>query len=163
MAVREWYLLQTKVRREAIAKDNLERQQYRTWLPRLRRHLRRGTRIEPLFPGYLFVALDPTVDDFGPIRSTIGALRLVQFGAVFARLPFSLVDALRQHEDADGVHDAPHKPLKPGDRVDIVGGPMAGYQAIVSELRGRERVALLLDIAGRQVGVVSEREILRSA
>ena len=123
---REWYLLQTKGRREAVVRENLERQGYVTWLPRPRVRRPRSERTEPLFPGYLFVRLSPEVDNFGPIRSTIGVLRLV-----------------------------------PGDSVEIIEGALAGYEAVVPRLRGRDRVALLLKVAGRHVALVARSDAVQ--
>ena len=110
---REWYLLQTKARREAVARENLERQGYVTWLPRLRVRRPRSERIESLFPGYRFVRLSPEVDNFGPIRSTIGVPRLVRFGAAYARVPDAWVDELKSHASADDVCEVRQKALAP--------------------------------------------------
>ncbi len=156
-----WYLLQTKARQERVAEENLVRQGYATWLPRLRLRARRGPRIEALFPGYLFVRLHPHQDNFGPIRSTIGVLRLVQFGADYARVPEALVVDLQAAADADGVCDAVPVSLRPGDTVQIVEGALSGYTAIVQSVRGRERIALLLDITGRHVNVLARQNSLQ--
>ena len=71
-----WYLIATKPRQEAVALLNLERQGYRVQLPKVELRKRRRGKwqevIEPLFPGYLFVALATGVDDTAPIRSTVG-------------------------------------------------------------------------------------------
>jgi transcription antitermination factor NusG len=47
------------------------------------------------------------------------------------------------------------KSLVPGDNVEILDGALAGYEAVVTELRGRDRVALMLRIAGRHVALVA--------
>ena len=92
---REWYLAQTKVRQESVARQNLERQRYIVWLPQVYVSKARRECIEALFPGYLFIRLSPDTDDFGPIRSTVGVLRLVKFGTTFARVSDSWVDEIR--------------------------------------------------------------------
>ncbi len=158
---REWYLLQTKARREAVARENLERQGYLTWLPRLRVRRPRSERIEPLFPGYLFVQLSPDVDNFGPIRSTVGVLRLIRFGAAYARVPDAWIDELKAHASAEDVCEVMQKALVPGDSVEIIEGALAGYEAVVAELRGRDRVALLLKVAGRHVALVARSDAVQ--
>lgn len=158
----EWHLVQTKARQEALAREHLERQGYRTWLPRLRLRTRRGPRVEPMFPGYLCVRLCPDVDDFGPVRSTVGVLRLVRFGGVFARIPDDMVAEIDARAAADGVCEPPERPLEPGDRVEIVDGALAGYAAVVASVRRSDRIALLLDIAGRHVSVVASRNALEA-
>lgn len=159
---REWYLLQTKARQEGVAQENLDRQDYETWLPRLRLRTRRGPRIEALFPGYLFVRLHPHHDNFGPIRSTIGVLRLVQFGAAYARVPDALVAELMAAADPGGICESVTANLRPGDAVEIVHGALSGYTAIVQSVRGRDRIALLLDITGRHVSVVASQDSLQT-
>ena len=157
----EWYVLQTKARRETTALANLERQGYRSWLPKQRVTTCRRTRIVPLFPGYLFVRLSPDVDNFAPIRSTFGVLRLVRFGDAYARVPDEMVDELCAHADEHGVCEAVERSLEPGDRVEIIEGAMAGYAAMVARFQGRDRVALLLDVSGRHVALLTSRESIQ--
>lgn len=157
----EWYLVQTKARRESLARENLDRQSYQTWLPRFRVRRPRSERIEPLFPGYLFVRLSPDVDDFGPIRSTLGVLRLIKFGATYARVPETWVDELRSRADADDVCEVLQKSLALGDNVEILDGALAGYEAVVTELRGRDRVALMLKVAGKHVALVAPSDAVQ--
>jgi len=153
-AVREWHLAQTKVRQESVARQHLERQRYFVWLPQIFVSKPRGESIEALFPGYLFIRLSPDIDDFGPIRSTVGVLRLVKFGAAFARVPDAWVDGIRAEADPDGVCKMMPEALAPGDRVEIMDGALAGYRALMTEYRGKARVALLLKVAGRHVSLV---------
>lgn len=151
--MKAWYLLYSKPRQEKLALENLDRQGYEAYLPLIegrRRRQRRFQRvIEPMFPRYLFVSLSDQTDDWGPIRSTIGVANLVRFGNLAARVPPDLVAALRASEDEAGLHHLPDAELRPGDRVRISGGVMAGYEAIFQARTGRERVMLLLDIAGK--------------
>ena len=60
--MRTWCAAFTKPRQEEVASENLTRQGFRTYLPRLKQPKRRRDRwievIEPLFPRYLFVELD---------------------------------------------------------------------------------------------------------
>lgn len=158
----EWYLVQTKARQEALAREHLDRQGYRSWLPRLRVRARGGPRVEPMFPGYLCVRLCPDADDFGPIRSTVGVLRMVRFGGSYARVPDTLVEEIDAQSDEDGVCEPPERPLAPGDRVEIVDGALAGYAAVVTGVRRSDRIALLLDIAGRHVSILASRGSLEA-
>ena len=83
-----WYVVATKLRQETVALQNLKRQSYEVFLPQITLRKRRRGKwqevIEPLFPGYLFVALEAGVDDAAPIRSTLGCVGLVRFGAVWS-------------------------------------------------------------------------------
>src|SRR5688500_1239434 len=83
-SVWRWFLVCTKPAGEQTAKLNLGRQGYRTYYPRLMRQaLRRGRWVEQvvsLFPRYLFVQIDTTLQSLAPVHSTIGVTGIVRFG-----------------------------------------------------------------------------------
>lgn len=159
-----WYLIFCKPLRERVALENLERQGYHAYLPLMRARKRRKSRyvqvIEPMFPRYLFVHLNDHTDNWAPIRSTLGVANLVRFGTEAARVPDSLVVALRAREDAQGVQSLPVPTFRQGDRVRIAEGAMAGYEAIFQARSSKERVVLLLEVAGKLARVhVAEGDI----
>ena len=148
--MKAWYLIYSKPQQERIARENLERQGYKSYLPLIRNRRRRKGRyasiIEPMFPRYLFVKLSDETDNWGPIRSTIGVVNLVRFGMQAARVPDNLIDLMTER-DREGVQTLARPELKPGDHVRIVEGVMAGYEAIFQAKTSRERVVLLLELA----------------
>jgi transcriptional antiterminator RfaH len=150
---KRWYLVYCKPRQERIAVENLERQGYETYLPRVRETRRRaGQRIQviaPLFPRYLFIHLDQEFDNWGPIRSTLGVVSLVRFGQLPARVPDELLALLHGREDAEGLQTIELQALKTGARVRVASGSLAGYEGIFLAKTARERVVVLLDILGK--------------
>ena len=54
--------------------------------------------LRPLFPGYVFVAVDPAQHRWRPILSTIGIRTLVRFGDRLGVLPPRFVESLRSYE-----------------------------------------------------------------
>ncbi len=162
-----WYAVHTKARDEALAEENLQRQGFHTFLPRVKAARRRRGRwhevIEPLFPGYLFVRLDLLLQDASPIRSTRGALGLVRFGGDPAIVPAELVEQLLvAASDEPGVVRQEHL-FQPGDRVEILSGPFIGLPATILAETGEERVQLLLDLLGRTNQVLVSRHQLAPA
>ena len=149
--MKSWYLIHSKPRQEYIAKEQLERQGYTTYLPllpaRRRKQGRAHTVIAPMFPRYLFIHLSDQTDDWGPIRSTIGVANLVRFAQAPARIPDSLVNILKEREDHAGIQILPQKDYRTGDRVRIAEGPFEGFEAIFQESSSRHWVLLLLQIA----------------
>lgn len=145
-----WYLIQTKPRQETIARDNLARQGYETYLPLapVRRRRRERSYLEPgpMFPRYLFILLSEGIDDWGPIRSTLGVASLVRFGQTVARVPDKLIATLKTREDEHGIQKLPEKTYLPGDKVRISGGPFEGYEAVIHATSSRERVILLMKV-----------------
>jgi transcriptional antiterminator RfaH len=148
-----WYLVYTKPQGERTALANLARQGFDAYLPLMRNRRRRGgrhvSRIEPMFPRYLFIHLSDVTDDWGPIRSTIGVASMVSFANRAARVPDGLITALRAREGDDGVQVLVARELQPGDRVRIEEGVFQGYEGIFQAKTGKSRVLLLLEIAGK--------------
>lgn len=145
----EWYVAQLKPNGLSLAERNLNRQGYRTFCPRIRATRRRRDRFltaqEPMFPGYLFVGLDPKQGAWRPIRSTLGVSRLVSFGEAPCAVPDALIECLRAH----GTPSEGPAELSPGDTVRVLTGPFAEFVAQVEALAPDRRVWVLLDVLGR--------------
>lgn len=148
-----WYLLMTKPRQEKLANLNLLAQHYTVYLPHHKiRKRKNGAFIwveEPLFPRYLFIALSQTQSHWSPIRSTRGVANMVRFGMQVAQVPTALIDLLKAEEHAReaSLCEKNAAPVfKPGDRVRIDTGIMAGYEGIFQEESAEKRVHILLDI-----------------
>ncbi len=156
-ATKRWYLVYTKPRQEDVARTNLERQGFTTYLPRIRQSRRRQNRrvlvVEAMFPRYLFIELDPQQDNWAPIRSTLGVSALVRFGPYPAPVPEDLLAALRAREDADGIQELPPPAFRRGEALRIADGAFAGYEGIFLARSGRDRVVVLLEIMGQQARV----------
>lgn len=150
-----WYAVASKPRQEQEAQRQLERQGYTTCLPLMTVKKRRQGKwqqlIEPVFPGYLFVALAMGIDDIAPIRSTIGVQGLVRFGAQYTPVPRDVMAALQAMSvDSLSTADTEHAlPFKKGDAVVFEAGPFAGLTAVFDMRKGDDRVRVLLDILGK--------------
>lgn len=150
----QWYAVYTKPRQEKVAHANLERQGYNTYLPLVHQRRRRKGKVcdlvEPLFPRYLFINLRKGEDNWGPIRSTLGAVSLVQFGHQAAVVPDALITYLKSGEGDDGVHQLPEPDLQKGARVRVIDGPLGGYEAVFIEKSSKKRVLVLLKLLGNE-------------
>lgn len=149
-----WYAVHTKPRSEAIAREHLERQGFRCLFPRLRRMVRTSaglrSRIESLFPRYVFICADAAAQSLAPVRSTRGCVGLVRFGGEPARVPDGVIASIRARMDSDdGVTRLDPPDLIPGQRVRITDGPLSGLEAVFRTIEGAERVRLLLDFLGQ--------------
>ncbi len=145
---RDWYLVFCKPRQEVIAKTNLDRQGYETFLPLVpkikRQKGRKVNQLEAMFPRYLFIHLGKGIENWSPIKSTIGVSHLVKFGIEPARVQSKIVENLIKASDENGVIEIPKRQIQPGDKVAIVDGVMAGYEGIMLAKTGKERVRILL-------------------
>ena len=150
----KWYITQTKPRQEKLAQENLERQGYKTYCPRIMhsRHRRGVWQIisEPLFPRYLFMQLIEGKDDFAPIRSTKGVSKLLRFGEKPAIISQQAIDMIRYQEQLGTDEESRKLPLKQGDRIQILEGPFSGLKGIFEKKCGEKRVFVLLELLGRE-------------
>jgi len=149
----EWYLAQLKPNALAIARRNLLRQDVPVFAPQRMETRRHGARFrtEPrlLFPGYLFVALDPGESRWRAVNSTMGVTRLVAFGGMPAAVPQGLVEQIALGCNAEGLILPPDE-LAPGDRVLVTAGPFAGLLAEVERSEPDRRVWILIEVMGQK-------------
>ena len=160
-----WFLAQFKPNSHNIAERNLTRQGFRTFLPMQEETKRaRGkfiTQMRPLFPGYLFVALDMLQGGWRAVNSTYGLTRLVSLGKEPTPVPLDLVSQLMLRCDREGKL-LPPKLLKPGDQVTLTKGPFADFVAKVESIAPERRVWVLMEIMGTQTRVAVSAEHLRA-
>jgi len=150
---RSWYLVYTKPQQENLAQENLQRQGYATYLPRIYQTRRRNGRyvktIEAFFPRYLFIHLDIETDNWPPIRSTRGVSKMVRFDGIPAVVPDQLIRTLKENDDKTGIQRPNQKSPVLGDIITIIDGPLAGFEGIYQEQKSTERVAVLVNLVGK--------------
>ncbi len=166
--MRAWYVVNTLAHQEGRAEANLVRQGFHAWLPailRARRHARRIDTVRaPLFPGYVFVEMDPASMAWSPINGTFGVRRLICENGKPAKLPEGFVEQLRRSLEDNGIASPGQPWFKPGRRVRLLSGPFADYVGTLLKLTAKDRVTLLLSVLGRDVEtLVSTRQIAPAA
>jgi len=163
-----WYVVQTQVNSEARAEQNLLRQGYEVYLPRYlkrRRHARKvDLMAKPLFPRYMFVAIDMATQRWRSIQSTFGVSRLVTNGDDPAMVPEGVVHALKAREDDKGFVRLDNKPaFAPGDKVRVLAGAFMDNAGLFNGLADHDRVSILLDMLGRKVRVLLDVDMVAAA
>ena len=152
---------------ERLAEENLKRQGYETYLPLVQQTRRRNGKnikvTESFFPRYLFIYLDDKTDNWAPIRSTLGVSHLIRFGGEAVVVPMRLIYELKQNENECGFQQYHDNDLMLGDNITVIGGPFAGQQGIYQHKKGTERVAILLDIVGKNTLVTLNVNELQKA
>src|SRR4029453_17118351 len=93
-----WYVAMTLPQRENVAAAQLQRQGFSTFLPlhrKTRRHARKvDTILVPLFPRYIFVAMNVKRDRWRSINGTLGVQRIVSNGFMPVPVPPGIVETL---------------------------------------------------------------------
>ena len=160
-----WFLAQMKPNCATIAKTNLQRQGFKTFLPLEERTTQRYGKFvsatSPLFPGYIFVAFDVASGLWRTVNSTTGITRLVSFGKEPTVVPLDLVSQLMLRCDVKGKV-LPPKLLKPGDQVALSTGPFANFVAEIEKIAPDRRVWVLMDIMGSQTRVAVRADQVRA-
>ena len=158
-----WAVVNTHPHKERIALENLQRQEFYAYCPlilRRRSHARRVADVlRPLFPSYLFVRINPDVQQWRPMLSTYGVRTLVRCGDRLSLIEDAFVKSLQARE-LDGVIARPASPYSVGQQVRLAGGAFDGLVATIIEMDDRDRLTVLMDLLNRPVKVkVDERQI----
>ncbi len=163
-----WFVAHTRANAEAKAVANLHRQGFDVYFPRYLKRRRHARKVEtvaaPLFPRYLFVAVDLPAQRWRSIYSTVGIARLVCNGDEPAAVPDAVVAALRSREDAGGFIRLDSRPgFRPGEKVRVLDGAFSSCLGLFEGMAERERIAILLDLLGRKVRVVLDADLVAAA
>jgi transcriptional antiterminator RfaH len=163
-----WFVAHTQPNAEAKAVANLNRQGFEVYFPRYLKRRRHARKVEtvaaPLFPRYLFVAVDLAAQRWRSIYSTVGVARLVCNGDDPAAVPDAVVAALREREDAGGFITLDCGPrFRRGEAVRVLDGAFSSCLGLFEGMADRERIAILLDLLGRKVRVVLDADLVAAA
>jgi transcriptional antiterminator RfaH len=146
---------------------NLERQNFPTYLPRYLKHRRHARRVEiipaPLFPRYLFVAIDIASQRWRCIQSTFGVAQFICNGDMPSPVSGAIVDELRRREDEKGFVRLPRRSFARGEKVRIVKGVFSPCLGLFEGMTDNERVTVLLDLLGRKVRVIMDVDAIAAA
>jgi transcriptional antiterminator RfaH len=158
-----WYAIQTKGNKEKEVAKRLTDLKFEVFLPWLRDRRRIGSKyhwvLVPLFPGYLFCRLDVVVSG-KTARYSPGVKDFLRVGNEITEIPTDIIVAL-QVRCPGGIAAVNPVSLNAGDSVSIKEGPFVGLQAIFEKkMKGAERVAVLLELLGRQTRLILPSEIV---
>jgi transcriptional antiterminator RfaH len=172
-----WYVAYTQPHHESLAVTNLQRQNFRAYLP-LFKTLKRPTKTrpvmglrpgvktradaeqaeaqvvyEPMFPRYIFFGPSDYKQSIAPARSTRGVNSIVMCGAELAVVQPEVVQAIQalEHERSRAELLA-ISPFQPGRRVRLSDPALSGLEGIIQSV-STKRIILLLEILGRQKAV----------
>lgn len=155
---RHWAVVKTHPSKERLAEEHLARQHFEIYCPRVLKRIRqsRGHQsvIRPLFPGYMFVRVVPERQHWRPILSTFGVQTLICFGDRVGLLDDDFITCLKDRE-VEGliVRSAPvaHEQYRPGQCVQVNGGPFDGAVATILSVRESDRLVVLMNLLQRSV------------
>jgi transcription antitermination factor NusG len=159
MSELRWFVAHTRPRREKKLAEQCQRKGIAATLPCYSSaHKYRGKTVvfqKPLFPGYLFLQLEPGQKDF--MRQNDHVANLLD---VFDQQTFQqqLQDILLALEAKVGVRLVPA--IGEGMRVRIKAGPLQGIEGWVEQRYGMTTVLLRLDFINQAAAVKIDADLL---
>ncbi len=161
-----WYVAQTRARQEPLAAMNLEAQQFEIFLPQILKTVRHARRMRvvkaAVFPGYLFIRMDPAQHRWRSVNGTIGVSRLLTGSEGPMPAPIGVVEALMSYIDDQGYCQL-SRDLVAGQHVRVVKGPFVSLMGEVLSMDDKGRTRVLLEIMGGKVVTALERGSLEAA
>jgi transcription antitermination factor NusG len=158
LQMEKWYVAHSKPRHEELLWNQFCIRNLEAYYPCIKVNPvnPRARKVQPYFPGYLFVHADLELVSVSSLAWIPGGVGLVSFGDEPAFVPDSLVFTIKQRVDA--LMSASEKvpvSLNKGDSVVIHEGAFKDYEGIFDiYLSGTDRVRVLLSLLGnRQIPV----------
>jgi transcription antitermination factor NusG len=153
----EWYALYVKSRHEFMTNNELHKKGIESYLPSvssLRKWKDRKKFVDiPLFPGYLFVFVDPNPEAFLDVLKTRGAVNFVALepGSPTPLSPEEIESLKIMLESGREVNLYPS--FQEGTSVRVKRGSLKGAEGVVRKMESHYVFHVNIDILGRSVGV----------
>jgi len=157
MMTENWYALRVRSRHEFVVSEELTRKDIENFLPsvsRLRQWKDRKKTVDfPLFPGYVFVHLDPRPGAFLDVLKTRGSVCFVSLEPGHpTSVPQEEIASLRAMLMSGEQLDV-FPAFKEGTAVRVKHGPLSGIVGILAKREGHQMFLINIDILGRSVGL----------
>lgn len=161
--VGEWFAFRVRPRHEKSVALALREKGYSEFLPLLKERRRWGNRAQnvevPLFPGYVFCMAERFA--LVPVLNTPGVVDVVRSGRTPLPAAKHEIEALQQATSAR-VTMRPWPYCDIGQRVRIVGGPLAELSGILVQIRDAQHLILSVELLQRSVLAEVDAEFVLS-
>jgi len=159
-----WFVARVHPHRESTAQLNLRRLGFRSFAPRLRRTVRHARKLRsvlaPLFPGYIFLILDLSRDQWRCVNCTFGVASLIMGVEQPIPVPQGIVETLVAATESSGTV---RLDLEIGQKVRILSGPFAETLCRLVHLDDRGRIRVFLEFMGGEVSARLDRSCVAPA
>ena len=148
---KKWYIAQIKPNSYRTAIQNLERQGFQTFLPKIeitqRKEKKFVVKNAYVFPGYMFVCFDMHSISWTKINSTYGVSKILTFNKKPSEISSDLILGLKNRYEINSNPTQKEK-LQKGDSIKIYSGPFADVIAKVESVDENNRIWVLLEAMG---------------
>ena len=148
---KKWFIAQVKSNSYNSAIQNLERQGFETFLPKMKITLRQKNKFiiknVYVFPGYMFVCFDPYIISWTKINSTYGVSKILAFNQKPSEISSDLILELKTRYEINHNPVLKEK-LQKGDSIKFNLGPFADLIAKVESVDENNRIWVILEAMG---------------
>ena len=151
-----WYVIQTKPKKEEEAKSYLSTKGVEIFNPRIEsfalRNGRMSKELKPLFSSYIFGRFDLN-QDYPLVRWARGVRKVLGFGGYPTPVAEEVIEIIKKRADGDGIVRKKYH-FEPNDLVRIKAGLLKDLLGIFDRwVSDSERVKILLNLIGYQPAV----------
>lgn len=152
-----WYALYVKSNHEFVAHEELLKKRIESFLPavkKLRQWKDRRKWVDfPIFPGYLFIHVRPSPEDFLSVLKTRGVINLISAQPGYPTpVAEEEISSLKLLVDSGTDFDVyPH--LREGARVRVRKGPLQGAEGVLAKKDTQYTFLVNVELLGRSIGV----------
>jgi transcriptional antiterminator NusG len=151
-----WFAIQTRSRHEKQIVADLQEKGIQTFLPLCKAEHQWSDRRKlvemPLFPGYVFVNIEPDAHARVPVLRTNGVIGFLGVRGVGTAIPECEIAAI-QTVLKEGIPVEPHPFLQVGQRVRIRGGSLDGLEGLLSGVEGKKTFVVSIELIERSVAI----------
>lgn len=148
---KKWCIAQIKPNSYNSAIQNLERQGFETFLPKMEITQRQKNKFLVknvyVFPGYMFVCFDPLIITWTKINSTYGVSKVLAFNKKPSEISSDLILELKNRYEINS-NPTQNEKLQKGDSIKFYTGPFADLIAKVESVDEKNRIWILLEAMG---------------
>ena len=148
---KKWFIAQIKPNSYHSAIQNLERQGFETFLPKMEITQRQKNKFVVknvyVFPGYMFVSFDPHIITWTKINSTYGVSRVLAFNKKPSEISSDLILELKIRYEINS-NPTQNEKLQKGDSIKFYAGPFVDLIAKIESVDGNSRIWVLLEAMG---------------
>lgn len=154
----QWYVLRSKPNKEDALYKQVMLREFGVFYPR-QAYMPvnpRARKTRPYFTGYIFVHIDLQETGHSLFQWMPYSSGLVSFDGEPAAIPSNIMQNLiREIESITQNTADPRNGFMPGNLLQVIKGPFAGYEAVFdTRLSGSDRIRILLNLAkGNQMSV----------
>lgn len=151
-----WYAVRTRPRFEKKTVTELRQKGIETFLPlstTTRQWSDRQTLVHlPIFPGYVFVRIAPSLVNRVTVLRTNGVLNFVGPRGLGVPITDEEIQSVRAVIDRNVAFE-PYPYLRAGDKVCIRGGPLEGVTGVLEAVNGDKSLVISVNLIQRSIAM----------